>query len=303
MDKVCPVCSHLTKQSFLEQRPDYEYGTTTTLQYWKCRNKRCGLVFADPLPPLEIIGSFYKKYTTHISNVNLSKLNLVSRINIALADKKLKDILRRAEDGRTKILDYGCGNGNLLLKIKSLGITGGIGYDFDPVACSYATSIGLEAYDDMGEVACKGPFDYIFLNHVVEHLYTLEDLAILHKLLAPGGMLIVRTPNSGSFLSYIFGVGWRGWETPRHLQIFNSSSLRLLCERTGGLTIKELSTSNLIFPGVFYGSFHTDFFVHSLAGKILRRMLLFILLPLSLITNFFFARTGEELVLLAMKND
>ena len=69
-------------------------------------------------------------------------------------------------------------------------------------------------------------FDVITLNHVIEHVHEpIKVLKLCHELLKPGGQLWLETPNIDSFGYARFKKNWRGLETPRHLILFNRSSL------------------------------------------------------------------------------
>jgi hypothetical protein len=89
------------------------------------------------------------------------------------------------------------------------------------------------------------------MNHVVEHVE--RPIEVLRDLLDRTQLLYIRTPNRRSLLANIFGQKWRGWETPRHLQLFDSDSLKLTIERAGGC-VRFMGTSNDMFAGVFVGS-------------------------------------------------
>jgi SAM-dependent methyltransferase len=103
-----------------------------------------------------------------------------------------KNILRRFQKhGLTKshsFLDYGCGgNGLFVTYLQELGFTHSYGYDpYSPQT----------QFNDP-EILQQGPFDYILLQDVIEHV---EDAQALLKqmdhLLAPGGYILIGTPNA-----------------------------------------------------------------------------------------------------------
>jgi SAM-dependent methyltransferase len=72
------------------------------------------------------------------------------------------------------------------------------------------------------------------MSHFLEHVHEpAELLAESHRILKPGGRLVVLTPNSGSWGHLEYQGCWRGLEPPRHLHIFNSQSLDRLARQTG----------------------------------------------------------------------
>ena len=78
--------------------------------------------------------------------------------------------------------------------------------------------------------------------NLVEHV--ADPLAVLQKaseLLAPGGIILVKTPNNDSLDARLFRKSyWGGLHCPRHWVIFSEKSFRLLSESTN-LRIKQLN--------------------------------------------------------------
>jgi SAM-dependent methyltransferase len=76
-------------------------------------------------------------------------------------------------------------------------------------------------------------FDAITLHHVVEHLHDpVGTLRICRKILRPGGLISVVTPNFRSRGSVIFGRDWYALAPPFHLVVFTENSLRGALEQT-----------------------------------------------------------------------
>ena len=57
-------------------------------------------------------------------------------------------------------------------------------------------------------------------------------LQAVHRLLKPGGIVYIETPNIESHWAKLFGKNWRGMESPRHLVLFNPNSLTNLLSAT-----------------------------------------------------------------------
>jgi SAM-dependent methyltransferase len=133
------------------------------------------------------------------------------------------------------LLDVGCGDGTYLDLIEGVGWRG-VGIDFDGQAIAAARSRGLTVHE--GDIAHfdgqSDVFDVITLSHVIEHVPDPNNLlASCYRLLRPGGQIWIETPNINSFGSARFGANWRGLEAPRHLVLFEPSSLRLAVEGVG----------------------------------------------------------------------
>ncbi|WP_157651291.1 class I SAM-dependent methyltransferase [Dechloromonas denitrificans] len=126
-----------------------------------------------------------------------------------------------------RLLDVGCGNGEFMEFARQAGwLVQGV--DIDVAAVTIAKAKGLDVIAGgieqfAGQTAC---FDRITLSHVVEHVF--DPMGLLRdcfRLLKPGGVLWVDTPNMGSAGLRVFGEYWRGLEPPRHLMLFSRASL------------------------------------------------------------------------------
>jgi 2-polyprenyl-6-hydroxyphenyl methylase/3-demethylubiquinone-9 3-methyltransferase len=115
-------------------------------------------------------------------------------------------------EGKTA-LDVGCGAGLLTEPLARLGakVTG---FDASPeviaVAREHAAAMGLEINYRVGDVqALGGQFDLITAMEVIEHVADpAAFVAALAKRLAPGGLLIVSTPNATALSRLlVIGVG------------------------------------------------------------------------------------------------
>jgi len=235
---------------------------------------RCRLVWLDPQPTPENIGKLYSNYFTH-QTIETTNPNRQKRLRKAVKGSILQYDYGYQIDGSNKVmgsvlgrigflreivgrsvrwleacerghlLDVGCGNGSFLDMMQQLGWEV-VGVDPDGEAVSTARRIfGLKVFQgSLDDV--KFPdnhFDAITMNHVIEHVY---DPVILlkecHRVLKPGGVLVVVTPNIKSMGHYMFCEHWRGLEVPRHLLLFSPQTLRA-CTETAGLHIEEIRTT------------------------------------------------------------
>jgi SAM-dependent methyltransferase len=139
------------------------------------------------------------------------------------------------------VLDVGCGNGESLVLLSGIGYAAARGMEFDERACDAARSLGFEVRTGTAEVIPweDASFDVVFLRHVIEHvLDPARAIAEALRVLVPGGLLSLLTPNAASRSHERFGAFWRGLESPRHLQLFTPPSLASLCANAGARVVR-----------------------------------------------------------------
>ncbi len=203
------------------------------------------------MPLEEDIGKAYAQYYTHAAvppnafkkgNGKLLLWLLHSVHDLLLGVTSIQRERRRLSlmylDGVSpgRVLDVGCGDGARLARLRSLGwdVTG---QEMDPEAALRARqTYGIHVHlGPLNEAEFKvGEFDAIIMNHVIEHVYDpVRLLADCNRLLRKGGTLVVVTPNAESCGHERFGSSWRGLEPPRHLYLFNQSTLLEVARRAG----------------------------------------------------------------------
>jgi 2-polyprenyl-3-methyl-5-hydroxy-6-metoxy-1,4-benzoquinol methylase len=262
----CYLCGAPGK-TLHEHVADRLFGADGRWSLKRCPDPRCRLVWLDPMPLEEDIGKAYRSYYTHrgdsrdpdnfardtYQRMKASYLSLKYKYHPngnSLWDRVLgrlvylSPIRRESIEGSVfylhakhngRLLEVGCGAGSTLKLLQDFGWQVE-GVDFDPPAVEEASKKGLKVH--LGTLSEQelpsGSFDAIVSNHVIEHVP--DPVGLLrecHRLLKPGGNLVVITPNAGSWGHRIYGAQWRGLEPPRHLHIFTVPSLATTCTRAG----------------------------------------------------------------------
>ena len=140
--------------------------------------------------------------------------------------------------GQIRLLDVGCSSGAFLNTAVSLGFPAE-GIEPAPKAAAAALASGLnvrQGFLQDGEYAA-GQFDAVTLLEVIEHLsQPLELLQEVHRILRPGGILLIGTGNAASWSMTAMGSRWEYLSIVRHgghISFFNPGSIASLAQRSG----------------------------------------------------------------------
>jgi predicted SAM-dependent methyltransferase len=103
-------------------------------------------------------------------------------------------------------------------------------------------------------------FDFIFMEHVMEHLPNgPEFIEQLKVLLNPGGVIFCAVPNHASYASIKQGVNWMAYDPPWHLMYYTPETLTQIFE-TRGFTKMHLYTNSTYHRMIWlYYSWYTFF--------------------------------------------
>ncbi len=142
---------------------------------------------------------------------------------------------RFAPEAPAKLLDYGCGSGDFLLRLAPFGHRL-VGVEYDPNLLIALAGRGIQIEDvvTVDQQPWDEAFDHISLAHVIEHVP--DPVALLGRLsafLKPGGTLFIEVPNAEATGHEIFGRYWRGLEAPRHFALPTRATLIAALENAG----------------------------------------------------------------------
>ncbi len=132
-----------------------------------------------------------------------------------------------------RIVDVGCGSGELLLALQSAGYTRLQGVD-PFIAHDLDLGSGLRVQKAELDALPAVSFDLVMFHHSLEHI--VDEPAALraaHRMLAPGGRCLVRIPTVSSHAWRYYGVDWCALDAPRHLVLHSRQSIAVLAERCG----------------------------------------------------------------------
>lgn len=155
-----------------------------------------------------------------------------------------RELSARKKDRAQRLLDLGCGDGTHLQWLKDFAVEI-FGSDYNLLRLSRAKTFLPEANlflaDILNYPAKEGVFDLIYFNHVIEHIPQDEEaLAAVRRMLAPGGILVLGTPNEGSWWwQFAYKRAPEVLKTTDHVHFYTAPRLREKFERAG-LKIVEI---------------------------------------------------------------
>jgi 2-polyprenyl-3-methyl-5-hydroxy-6-metoxy-1,4-benzoquinol methylase len=227
----------------------------------------CQFIYLNPRPTRETLDEFYQHYLPEEES------------SIESWEKMMTPVFKRAaqllqefkEKGR--LMDVGAGFGFFLSEMKKRGWEV-MGVEISQKGMDYGRDrLGIEIY--AGPLEKVGlpekDFDAVTAFYVVEHVP--DPIALLkecHRILKPGGLLLLRYPHTTPIknLLRLLGIENRLYDLPAHLSDFSPETIQRLLERVafkscehfiGGYTLppnlgKRLSSSFFgnLSEGLFY---------------------------------------------------
>jgi SAM-dependent methyltransferase len=263
----CPACGHaecsllyggLTDRSYLHAPGRWDL--------YRCAG--CGCAFLDPRPTRQTVALAYGNYYEGTADARaagpsaaagqhawrslrrairngylnarfgygLSPASRLGRVLVPLlprhrekADEHVRHLSLRP--GPRRLLDVGCGEGEFLAEMASLGWDAeGIDPTADAVEAARARGVRV-TQGDLTDVALEdGAFDAITFRLAFEHIPDpVGALRACHRALNADGVVWIAAPNLESDASRAFGDAWIFLEPPRHAVLYTPAALdRLL---------------------------------------------------------------------------
>jgi len=257
LHRDCPLCGRNN-----DDQPEVEY----SFDVWTIREcDGCGFVYIDKGPDYaKLFAELSWETTTKIEEQRRAELRPVTykaskltRGRMHLLPRKQMPVMVEIWAQPGPVIDLGCGDGAQMNEMSTAFVPFGIEistelskaadmrFSISGGACVNAPTLdGLKSFAD-------GFFTAATLRSYLEHeMHPLAVLKETHRVLAPGGVAIVKVPNYGSWNRMVMGAKWCGFRYPDHLNYFTPKTLRKMGERAGftahyGLTYTLPTSDNM----------------------------------------------------------
>jgi 2-polyprenyl-3-methyl-5-hydroxy-6-metoxy-1,4-benzoquinol methylase len=135
-----------------------------------------------------------------------------------------------------KFLDYGCGEGEMLIMGKKFGWEcTGTEYSSELTEAYRKAGIHVVISKDFGhpELVNKD-YDVILFKHLIEHIREIPNfLNSAKNFLSKNGIIMIKTPSNSSLRAKTGTSNWHLINPPEHLWSFNTHNFRKLLENFG----------------------------------------------------------------------
>lgn len=263
-EPACRICGGTALRRFAAA--EMMFGTRERFDYLACEG--CGCVQIAAYPP-DIARHYPPGYYAHgatgdAGDASVRRLGALVRHVPPLWRWWIGNgALRRLLPGRTaesrhlamlgpaaRILDVGCGSGAGLRRLAALGFHRAEGADPFIAADVHHQGRLLVRRASLADLA--GPYDAITLHHALEHMPDQHGVfRQFRRLLAPGGVVLLRIPVVGGAAWRAYGADWVQLDAPRHFHLHSRKSLGVLAAATG-FAVRSIVDDSTSFQ--FWGS-------------------------------------------------
>jgi 2-polyprenyl-3-methyl-5-hydroxy-6-metoxy-1,4-benzoquinol methylase len=229
----CPVCGKANRSAVFHvaNYPEHHYRGPFTL-----RRCECGLLFNSPRLDLEALGQLYgRNYYFFLRDDAREFARIVAMYHRTIG-------MLDADIAPKQTLDIGCGRGYFPAVLKGLGWHAH-GVEISADAAEYARkTFSIDVFTGTIEQYAADSsfrqFPLVTAIDVIEHVPSPQAfLEAAVKAVAPGGRLVIDTPNAAAGNIALKGKHWKGFN-PFHIYLFTAEHLATMLQRLG-MTIEQ----------------------------------------------------------------
>ena len=222
--KKCPICDHEALFYCAKDRANY----------FRC--DFCGTVFQQPLPTLkEMMDYANKEYSGGLYKEYLDANDLKNATFEYRLDKVLEAFRKKNRSGvPPRILDVGCSNGRFIEVAIRKGIDAwGLELSENAIAAATPDTRARIYHGDANKIESLGieKFNIVTAFDLIEHLFDpISFLNSLNKIVAENGILVMTTPDAGSFFRVAMGKSWSMLQPFQHTILLSRKAAKILMQ-------------------------------------------------------------------------
>jgi 2-polyprenyl-3-methyl-5-hydroxy-6-metoxy-1,4-benzoquinol methylase len=232
IDPACLACGARQSTQWATATDEEYHSGTERYSFRRCQ--ACGVLFIQPVPRDRL----HEIYPANYYSFAGPDRSWVQRLKATLDRRLFRSLLRRLPGPALRVLDVGGGTGWELTLIRSIDprVKVTVVVDIDEGAAAGAMAGGHQYFcGRIEDYSTEERFDLVLMLNIIEHVE--DPAAVLEKvaaLLAPNGVVLVKTPNYDSADARLFRHrNWAGYHCPRHWVLFTKESFIALARRSG----------------------------------------------------------------------
>ena len=238
LNKLCKICQSPFSNEYTFR--EMMFGFRDPFIYYECSGCGCLQIAEVPADIERYYPSYYYSFNSTVPALQKRKSGIRGLVNQLLKDKKERRLQKEASGylkpinitNQHRILDIGCGKGELICRLFNMGFEHVSGTDkYLPEEINHDFGVKIMK-KDLKDIEAEA-YDLLMMHHVFEHMFfPEEELRECHRILKAKSYLMIRIPIKG-FAWEKYKQDWVQLDAPRHFFIHTLKSMKILAEKTG----------------------------------------------------------------------